>query len=212
MKLKCGTIREDGMVFFRYSPSCKDGENWVTLEKYEERKRKDKEYKNKKYKNDIAFKNKRKLLSSIRRKNDDVVKNQKEYIKIWRKNNHEKFRIYHTKYSNKNKKNPIYKLRKSIPTLIRNSFAALGSKKNSRTTQILGCTIPDFKSHIESQFLPGMNWENRHLWHIDHIMPVSMANTYDEVVRLNHYKNLRPMWASDNLRKSDKIGDTLVLF
>jgi len=43
-------------------------------------------------------------------------------------------------------------------------------------------------------------------------MPVSMAKTYDEVVRLNHYKNLRPLWAEENLRKSDKIGDTLVLF
>ena len=212
VKIKSGTIRDDGMIFLRYSRTCKNGENWVTLEKYEERKRKDKEYKNKKYKYDTAFRNKKKLLSSIRRKNDDVVRNQREYIKIWRKNNPEKFKIYYTKYSNKNKKNPIYKLRRSIPTLIRNSFAALGSKKNSRTTQILGCTILKFKKHIESQFLSGMNWENRHLWHIDHIMPVSMAKTYDEVIRLNHYRNLRPLWAYENLAKSDKTPDILVLF
>jgi len=57
-----------------------------------------------------------------------------------------------------------------------------------------------------------MSWENRHLWHIDHIMPVSMAKTYDEVIRLNHYKNLRPLWAHENLAKSDKTPEILVLF
>ena len=57
-----------------------------------------------------------------------------------------------------------------------------------------------------------MSWDNRSEWHFDHIMPVSMAKTYDEVVRLNHYKNFRPIWALDNQRKSDKTPDTLVLF
>ncbi len=116
-------------------------------------------------------------------------------------------------YAKKKRNNDnIFKLIGNIRALIRHSFKNNGFDKSNKTTQILGCTIPDFKTHIESQFLPGMTWENRSQWHIDHIMPVSMAKTYDEVVRLNHYKNLRPLWAHDNLRKSDKIGDTLVLF
>ncbi len=212
MKLKRGMIREDGMIFLRYSSTCKNGENWVTLEKFEERKEKDKEYKNKKYNSDILFRNKKKLMSSNRRKNVNVIKIQKEYIKIWRANNLKKYKIYSERAALKNKKNPIYKLRRSISTLIRNSFKFSGSKKNTKTAQILGCSLQDFKAHIESQFQPGMSWENRHLWHIDHIMPISMAKTYDEVVRLNHYKNLRPLWAHENLSKSDKTPEILVLF
>jgi CRISPR/Cas system Type II protein with McrA/HNH and RuvC-like nuclease domain len=57
-----------------------------------------------------------------------------------------------------------------------------------------------------------MSWENRNEWHIDHIMPISMAKTYDEVIRLNHYRNLRPLWAHENLSKSDKTPKELVLF
>jgi hypothetical protein len=78
--------------------------------------------------------------------------------------------------------------------------------------QILGCTIQEFKLHIEFQFKDGMSWDNRGEWHIDHIMPLSMAKTEDELVRLNHYKNLRPLWAHENLTKSDKTPETLVLF
>jgi hypothetical protein len=78
--------------------------------------------------------------------------------------------------------------------------------------QILGCTIQEFKLHIESQFKDGMSWDNRGEWHIDHIMPLSMAKTEDELVRLNHYKNLRPLWAHENLSKSDKTPEALVLF
>ena len=87
-----------------------------------------------------------------------------------------------------------------------------GYRKKSKTADILGCSFEEFKTHIESQFQPRMSWENRHLWQIDHIMPVSMAKTYDEIVRLNHYKNLRPLWALDNQKKANKTPETLVLF
>lgn len=200
------------MVFLRYSASCKNGENWVTREKFEERRKKDKEYKRKKYHSDTIFRNNVKLNSSKRRKNINVIKIQKEYIKKWRENNIEKCKAYRYNHLIKNKKNPIFRLRRSMSTLIRNSFKFSKSKKKSKTADILGCSIEQFKAHIESQFQPGMSWDNRHLWHIDHIMPVSMAKTYDEVVRLNHYKNLRPMWAEENISKSDKTPDVLVLF
>jgi len=108
--------------------------------------------------------------------------------------------------------NPIIKCSKNIRDLIGRTFRDRGYNKNSKTAQILGCSFEEFKIHIESQFKEGMSWENRSEWHIDHIMPVSMAKTYDEVVRLNHYKNLRPMWAYENKSKGNRIGDTLVLF
>ncbi len=92
------------------------------------------------------------------------------------------------------------------------SFKRNGFKKSSKLFNILGCSFEEFKDHLESQFQPGMSWDNRHLWHIDHIMPVSMAKNYDELVRLNHYRNLRPLWAFDNISKGATKIDLLVLF
>ena len=99
----------------------------------------------------------------------------------------------------------MFKLKCSIRNLVRLSFKNLGYNKKSKTFQILGCTSMEFYKHIESQFVDGMNWNNRKLWHIDHIIPVSLAKTEEELIKLNHYTNLRPFWAIDNIRKSNKL-------
>ena len=52
-----------------------------------------------------------------------------------------------------------------------------------------------------------MNWDNRSEWHIDHIVPLSSANTEEELIRLCHYTNLQPLWAEDNLKKGGKLSD-----
>jgi hypothetical protein len=99
----------------------------------------------------------------------------------------------------------MFKLKCNIRNLIRMSFKNLGYNKKSKTFQILGCTSMEFYNHIESQFVDGMNWDNRKLWHIDHIIPVSSVKTEEELIKLNHYTNLRPLWAIDNIRKSNRI-------
>jgi hypothetical protein len=70
---------------------------------------------------------------------------------------------------------------------------------------MLGCSYEDFKLHIEAQFVSGMSWENRSEWHLDHIIPVSSAINEDDLIRLNHYTNFQPLWAVDNLKKSNKL-------
>lgn len=60
---------------------------------------------------------------------------------------------------------------------------------------------------IEAQFKPGMTWNNRSKWHIDHIIPCSAFNMLElsQQRECFNYKNLRPLWASENMSKGAKI-------
>ena len=95
-------------------------------------------------------------------------------------------------------------------------IAIKNNQKTGSSVHDLGCTIEDFKIYLESLFLPGMTWENwtKSGWHIDHIKPLSRFNLSDreELLKACHYSNLQPLWAKDNLRKSNSYpGSTPLL-
>jgi len=78
-------------------------------------------------------------------------------------------------------------------------------KKTTKIYKVIGCTQQELLQHLEKQFLKGMGWENRKLWHIDHIIPMDSAKTLEDNYKLNHFTNLRPMWAKNNLSKKNNI-------
>ncbi len=80
--------------------------------------------------------------------------------------------------------------------------------KRGSAVSDLGCSIEEFKAHLESKFQPGMNWENRGIWHIDHIVPLSSFNLQnrEELLKACHYTNLQPLWAKDNWSKGARYG------
>ncbi len=132
-------------------------------------------------------------------KNADYAKQQ---AKEYRIANKDKTREWHKAYRKERMTaDPIYALAIKIRSLIGVKFATGGYTKRSRTHEILGCSYPDFKLHIERQFADGMSWDNHGKWHLDHIVPVATATCEDDVIRLNHYANFQPLWAEDNLRK-----------
>ena len=99
----------------------------------------------------------------------------------------------------------LYKFRVNISCNIKNSLKGLGYKKNGKSAQILGCSIIDFKSWIESQFVDDMNWDNRKLWDLDHKVPISFAKTKEEAIELCHYSNYQPLWSDINAKKSNTL-------
>jgi Uri superfamily endonuclease len=80
-------------------------------------------------------------------------------------------------------------------------------KELGGTIRALGYTAEEFRLHIERQFLRGMSWGNRSEWHIDHIIPLAAFDLSSEAERkaANALTNLRPVWAAENMRKSDTI-------
>jgi hypothetical protein len=86
--------------------------------------------------------------------------------------------------------------------------------KHKSILKYIGCTIQEFKVHLQSKFLPGMTWHNRGFygWHIDHIIPLSNFDLSDEsyLAAACHYTNLQPLWAVDNGRKGAKVLENYV--
>ena len=69
--------------------------------------------------------------------------------------------------------------------------------------EMLGCSLPELARYLESKFLPGMSWDNRKQWHVDHIKPLCAFDLTDpeQQAVAFHYTNLQPLWALDNMRK-----------
>lgn len=100
---------------------------------------------------------------------------------------------------------PVYAIGTRARHLVTDSLTRMGFKKTLRAEEILGCTIAEFKRHVEKQFTKGMSWNNRSDWELDHIIPMATATTQDEAVALNHFTNLRPLWRQANRAKSARI-------
>jgi hypothetical protein len=149
------------------------------------------------------------------------------YKRAWSAKNREKIEGYISKYRekhsesikkrsvlyivNRRKTDPVFSLSLGIRALIAMAITKKGYSKKSRTHEILGCSFEFFKNYVEQRFTDGMGWHNRSEWHLDHIIPVSLAKTEKELIKLNHYTNFRPLWAIANLRKSNKMNEQLTL-
>jgi hypothetical protein len=99
------------------------------------------------------------------------------------------------------------RLKNSLRSRVRNFLKSVNIIKTNKTILMVGCSPESLKKHLEKQFKEGMCWDNYgyHGWHIDHIIPLSSAKTEEEIYKLIHYTNLQPLWARDNLIKSNKL-------
>jgi hypothetical protein len=132
---------------------------------------------------------------------------KKSYGKEYKQIHKDRYRINHRIYKKlKKETDPVFRLKERCRGIISNSIRRNGYTKKSRTHQILGCSYEDFKTHIESQFQDWMNWDNYGLyngqlnygWDIDHIVPCASAITEEELLKLNHYTNLKPLCSKVN--------------
>ncbi len=107
--------------------------------------------------------------------------------------------------------NPLKKkLRDRMSRRMRHALSGRNLSKNwKHIFEITGYSVGKLKEHLESRFVDGMTWDNIGEWHIDHIYPESKFNYSSiedsEFKRCWSLDNLQPLWAKDNLRKSDKL-------
>lgn len=131
----------------------------------------------------------------------------KEMHKLWVKENPEKWREIGRRAEAKMNEKPRRRLSRNISCMINKSLN--GSKDGRHWETLVGYTIDQLRNHLEKQFKPGMTWENRSQWHIDHIIPLSAHNFQSpediDFKRAWSLKNLQPMWAKENIKKSNKL-------
>ena len=140
---------------------------------------------------------------------------------LWAKNNPTKVKESKQKYYNNNtdkeqfRNNQYAQNRKKIDIVFKVSCVSRtrlieflkikNITKKNKTFNYIGCTPQFLKEYLETKFVSGMSWDNHGEWHIDHIIPLSSAKNENDVYMLCHYTNLQPLWAEENLRKSNKI-------
>lgn len=192
-------------------------EKRVYNKQYRERnKERIREQKNK-YMKEYYLKNKEKISKYQELYYQRNAENVKTRVRNWKEENkpvvdayNKRYRADHTKehaeyIKRRRHEDPKYKLICAIRNMLNNAFnKRMKIEKTKETEEILGCSIEVFIAHLQSQFQEGMTLENHGEWHIDHIIPLSSAKTEDDVIKLNHYTNLQPLWAKDNILKRNK--------
>ena len=159
------------------------------------------------------------IIKSVKDSSKENNKKFNENSKKYYHNNKEKSAEYQKKYRKKNKEkinkkirekynsNPNVRLASNLRKGIRQALK--GKHKSEHSIVLLGCTIGEFKRHLESQFEWDMTWKNYgyYGWHVDHIIPCASfdLDDPDEQLKCFNYKNLQPMWAEDNFRKGSRV-------
>lgn len=122
----------------------------------------------------------------------------KEYWKAWYLENYG--------YWNERRHNDLeFRVRANLRARI--YFALRGQIKAGRTLELVGCSVPELRGHLELLFVPGMTWENYGpIWHVDHVRPCASFDLSDpeQQRKCFHFTNLQPLFAKENLSKGDR--------
>lgn len=144
--------------------------------------------------------------TTIKQRKAQYWLNNKDKYQKYRNLNKEKLRLYYKNRARQKRQLDI-NFRLTLSLRSRLNKAIKRQQKAGSFVKDLGCSIEELKQYLQSKFQPGMTWENYGKWHIDHIRPLSSFNLEDrkEFILACNYNNLQPLWAKDNLRKSNKI-------
>ena len=130
------------------------------------------------------------------------------YMSNWRNKNKNKIKEYYTRDNKKRKENQYLHFKDQIRHQILRSFKSKGKLKNKNTEYIVGMKLDELYLYLKKTFKNnyGYEWDGKEKVHIDHIIPLSTANTNEEIIKLCHYNNLQLLKAKDNLHKYNKLN------
>lgn len=117
-------------------------------------------------------------------------------------------------YAKRRGKNDIeYRLRNSLRQRVRSAVKRDGGLKSEHTMTLIGCSVSQLRTHLESKWRPRMSWDNYGKgdgkWSIDHIRPCASFDLTDPEQQRAcfHWSNMQPLWWKDNCIKSSCLPD-----
>lgn len=138
----------------------------------------------------------------VQNKEKVAEKNRKNYLA----NKPARAEYARTWSAERRRTDPLFRLKSSLRARTNGAIRRGGFSKQSSMSEFLGCDWDALKAHIELHFAPGMTWANYgSVWVIDHHVPLASATTAEDLFRLCHYSNLRPLGKVENLRKAAKM-------
>jgi hypothetical protein len=151
-------------------------------------------------------------------RNRDRKKYNEWRMSNWRKQDKDKINAYKRSAKAKStrkiwrrkryKEDADFKLSETLRGSLSRILKSNKIPKKSKALELLGVKIKYFKKYLEHRFKSGMTWDNHgKVWHLDHIIPVSAIDlsTDANLKFAFHYRNFQPMFAKDNLIKSNNI-------
>lgn len=163
----------------------------------------------------------RKIYNEKNRK--EILEKGRKRAIIYRKTHSEEIKERSKKYRIKNKEkitkrqnewckrksrtDSVYNLKVRIRQSIKRSLNKKGFERSRSCEKILGCDYETFVNHLLNTYKEnyGEEYNNNIKVHIDHIVPLKIAKTKNDIIRLNHYTNLQLLKAEDNLHKGAKL-------
>ncbi len=209
MKICSKYLQEKDLDLFKNDNNTKDGKKcWCLLctKEYNKLRNQKNKEKNILYYNN----NKERYKKYVNNYYNNNKEKHNERNKKYYKNNKEIINFNKSIYSKLKYNTDInFRTNSIIRNLINGSFKRSLEEiyiKSKKTEDILGCTLGEFKIHLENKFEPWMTWNNQGLyngelnygWDIDHIIPISSAKTEEDIYKLNHFSNLQPLCSKVN--------------
>lgn len=185
--LKRGDVGEDGKVFSKYKNDARNGEVWIDKSKFYKTHEREKSYSREYNFRTRLYKNRNRLFAN------------------------ERARKYHAK---RKKTDVYYCLKRVLRGRVNVALKRAKASKKVSAIESVGCTTKFLKSYLETRFQPGMTWDNYGLeWHIDHVKPLASfdLSKKSQQMKANHYTNLQPLWALDNIVKGKSVLEQIEL-
>lgn len=157
--------------------------------------------------------NRERMLEKFKENYRENKERHSKWVKKYYLLNKEDIKKYQREYKvQRRSDDPLYKLNCNMSSAIGAALREAGESKHNRTWEkLVGYTKEELKNHLELKFKDKMDWRNYGKWHIDHIRPISSFdyknNNDEDFLKCWALDNLQPLWAKDNLSKSNKFGE-----
>lgn len=134
----------------------------------------------------------------------DLYKSNIEYYRAkdreyYRKNRDSIRLVKDSRRSKRVKEDPVFRLKRNISSNIAESIKKKGYSKRTRTHKILGCSYEDMHEWL----VKNSKTDYKQNYHLDHVIPISFAQTEEEVILLSHYTNFQWLDEKENIHKGN---------